>query len=173
MNAPTIITLTQPADLIILRKWSGPFHGLPEKLPISFRCDGQLVRGIPAVWRPTVTTRRLDAHIIETVYEGTDPFTELTMRVEFLEYLDFPVVEWTVWFINTGDAASPLLSEIQGLDAVFPANTPLLQHNNGDFYSEEGYTPSETTLPPGAELTLAPDGGPPLRRRISLFPPAR
>ena len=82
---------------------------MPDKLPISFRYNGQLIRGIPADWRPSMTARRIDAHILETVYEGVAPGTGLTIRVDYLEYLDFPVVEWTVWFINTGETATPLL----------------------------------------------------------------
>ena len=35
------------------------------------------------------------------------------------EYADFPVVEWTVWLKNTGDKDTPLLENIQGLDARF------------------------------------------------------
>ena len=96
---------------------------MPEKLPLSFRYDGQLIHGIPAEWRPTITSRRIDAHILETVYEGAAAGTGLTIRVDHLEYLDFPVVEWTVWFMNTGETVSPLLREIQGLECLSSPGT--------------------------------------------------
>jgi len=36
-----------------------------------------------------------------------------------LEYLDYPVVEWTAWFQNASEQPSRLLSEILAIDCVF------------------------------------------------------
>jgi len=89
--------------------------------------------------------------------------------VEVLEYRDFPVVEWVVWLTNTGSAPTPILRDIRACDAHFAGSAPVLQHCNGDFYSEEGYRPADTPLPEGAELTLAPDGGRPCDGAFPYF----
>ena len=47
------------------------------------------------------------------------------------------------------------------LAASFAGRAPVLYHCNGDFCSEEGYTPQETPLQPAVELSFAPNGGRP------------
>ena len=51
--------------------------------------------------------------------------------------------------MSTGAAPTPILSDIQALDATFLGTTPRLTHCNGDFYSADGYTPEQTALPAG------------------------
>ncbi|MBI2302739.1 MAG: alpha-galactosidase [Armatimonadetes bacterium] len=46
-----------------------------------------------------------------------DPATGLEVRCEAVHYADFPVVEWTVWLKNTGAADTPLIENLQALDA--------------------------------------------------------
>ncbi len=154
-------SLVQPEDMAQSRLWTRPFLASPTELPFSFTFDGRRIVGIPHEWNPVTTARRIDANIVETVHEGTDGNTGLKVRVEVLEYRDFPVVEWVVWLTNTGDAPTPLLCDVRALEATFAGEAPLLHHCNGDFYSEEGYTPQETSLPEGAEFSFAPTGGRP------------
>jgi alpha-galactosidase len=151
------------------RCWTGAFSAAPSQLPFSFLYDGKKTNGIPDAWNPVTTTRRIDANMVETVYEGADGDSGLTVRVEVLEYRDFPVVEWIVWFANAGYATAPLLRGIRALDATFAGNRPVLHHCNGDFYSEEGYTPQQTPLPEGTELTFAPNGGRPCDGAFPYF----
>ena len=161
MTMPATAPMTQPADMAQSRDRMGALLASPAQLPFSFRYDRQQITGIPAGWHPVVTTRRIDANIEETVYEGADDGTGLTVRVEALVYRDFPVVEWVVWFTNAGNAPSPLLSDIQAINTTLAGDTPVLTHGNGDFCSAEGYTPQETSLPEGTVLTFAPNGGRP------------
>ena len=161
---------TQPEDIAKSRAWTREvFRSLPEKLPFSFHFRGETISGIPEAWHPTSTSRRIDANISEATYQGADPDSGLTVRVEMQEYLDYPVVEWTVCFSNTGEAPTPLLSDIQAIDAVFTGEQPVLYHCNGDFYSEEGYTPQETPLPASTVLTFAPNGGRPCDGAFPYF----
>ena len=150
---------TLPADMAQSRAWSEPVFAQAAALPISFVLDGQTIRGIPAAWLPTTHRRRLDANLIETVFEGTDPASRLKVRVEVTQYQDYPVIEWVAWFSNTGSAPTPLIHDIRGMDLTFHGAAPILTHSNGDFNSAEGYTPRATPLAAGHTLTLAPVGG--------------
>ena len=49
----------------------------------------------------------------------TDPKTGLEVRCVSVEYSDFPVVEWTVYFKNAGKAATPILADMQGMNVSF------------------------------------------------------
>lgn len=151
--------LTRPEDMAQSRSWTGTFFAAPAHLPCSFCYDGQVMHGIPDAWHPVTTKRALDANIVETVVEGTDAATGLTIRMEMQEYRDFPVVEWVVWLTNAGSKPSPLLSDLQALDATFTGDAPILWHCNGDFWNEEGYTAQETPLPVGSKLACFPTGG--------------
>ena len=81
--------------------------------------------------------------------------------MECAEYQDYPVVEWVAWFTNTGDKPTPVIRDILAMDARSGA-APVLYHCNGDFYSEDGYTPTETPLPVGSESSFAPEWRPSL-----------
>ncbi len=63
------------------------------------------------------------------------------MRVECLEYRDFPVVEWTAWLTNSGSQPTPLIGDLQALDAEFAGENPVLYHCNGDFYQRDRLHP--------------------------------
>ena len=151
------------------RKWTSRFLAGPATLPVSFLLDGKAVTGIPADWAPESKRRRIDANIIETIFEGRDAKTGLTLRVECAEYLDYPVVEWVAWFTNTGNQPTPIISDILALDGRFEGSSPVLQHCNGDFYSEQGYTPRETPLDKDAALRFAPSGGRPCDQAFPYY----
>ena len=133
-------TPTTAEDMGKARKWAGRFLDGPTRLPISFGYGGKPVHGIPADWQPTSHKRRIDANLVETVFEGRDPATGLKIRVEGVEYQDYPVVEWTAWLTNTGDAPTPIISDLLGLDGLFAGASTGLYHCNGDFNSADGVT---------------------------------
>ena len=160
---------TTAQDMNLSRAWTGRFIVDAAQIPISFLYDGHRIAGIPADWTPSRHERRVDANILEIVYRGRDPRTGLQVRVEALRYLDYPVVEWTAWLTNGGDAPTPILSALQGLDGSFAGTSPVLSHCNGDFYSEEGYTPRESPVRDGETLTFAPTGGRPCDGAFPYF----
>jgi alpha-galactosidase len=156
-----IAAATRPEDLALSRAWTSGFFASPAGLPLSFEFGGKTIRGIPAAWNPVVERRRLDANMREAVFTGTDPQTGLQVRVECTEYQDYPVVEWVAWLSNQGKEEAPLIQDLLALDGQFPGDSPILHHGNGDFYSEEGYTPGQTPLGPGGQAAFAPNGGRP------------
>lgn len=156
---PIPVTLPTAQDMVRSRSWVGRFFADAASLPISFTLDGKRIKGIPSAWQPTVNRRRIDANLIETVFEGKDPLSGLQVRVESTEYLDYPVIEWVVWLTNQSDQPTPILQDLLALDGTFQGSSPALTHNNGDFYSEEGYTTQDTLLESGVALRFAPNGG--------------
>ena len=161
MRETNIPVATTQEDMMRGRAWARRFLSDPASLPVSLVFGSQPITGIPDDWKPVTRTRRIDANILETVFEGHDANTGLSIRVETLEYRDYPVVEWMAWLTNTGSQPSPILSNIMALDGTFEGTSPVLYHCNGDFYSEEGYTPRETPLRPEESLRFAPNGGRP------------
>src|SRR5262249_41618537 len=146
-------------DLAQSRAWTGHFFASPEQTPISFLYNGNNISGIPSGWTPMRQERRIDATIVETIFEGNDRQTGLQLRLETRRYSDYPVVEWTAWLTNRGNAPTPIISDLCALDGVFAGASPELHHCNGDFYSQDGYTPVETPIQQGDVLAFAPNGG--------------
>ncbi|MEI6519581.1 MAG: hypothetical protein WCO98_06030 [bacterium] len=72
MNKSFVTPATSPADMAKSRNWTGRYFSSLSKLPFSFYKDDKKIYGIPDDWYPTVEKRRIDANIVETVYEGND-----------------------------------------------------------------------------------------------------
>ncbi len=159
MSATVTSAKTCFTDLQAARAWRDRHFAAAADLPISFVLDGRTIRGVPADWNPIVTRRRIDANIMESVYVGTDPGSGLKLRVELTEYQDYPALEWVAWLSNDGSVTTPIVSDIQAMDATISGVAPVLWHCNGDYYSVDGYTPTETPLLPGDALRFAPNGG--------------
>ena len=58
------------------------------------------------------SSEQLDEHRTQRTLTYTDPQTGLELRCVAIEYNDFPVVEWTLYFKNTGTSDTPILSDI-------------------------------------------------------------
>jgi alpha-galactosidase len=161
MRTTYSMPVTRPEDMAQSRAWVGRLFASAADLPISFLLDGQAVCGIPAQWQPVSSKRRVDANLVETVFLGHDARTGLSVRIECTAYQDYPAVEWVAWLSNVGHEATPLIRDIHALDSTFEGALPILYHCNGDFYSQEGYTPQETPLHAGEAFGFAPRGGRP------------
>jgi alpha-galactosidase len=161
MSRERITPATTADDMSKSRAWIGRFFSSAANLPISFIFNAKAIHGIPEKWHPASIKRLIDANISEIIFEGDDPKSGLNIRVECLEYHDYPVVEWAAWFTNKGNKPTPVISDILGLDEAFRGSSPVLHHSNGDFWNEDGYKPIQTPLSPGQAISLAPNGGRP------------
>ena len=92
------------------------------ELPISFVYGGQLSDDLLAAWPKKTARKKLDSSRTEHTFTWTDPHTGLEIRCVAVEYGDFPVAEWTVFFKNTGQADTAILENIQALDAIGKAH---------------------------------------------------
>jgi alpha-galactosidase len=169
MNSPHAVPITTPEDMLKSREWAGRLIAGPAVLPVSFVLDGRAVRGLPADWEPVSRKRRIDANILETVFEGTEAKTGLSIRVECTEYQDYPVVEWVAWLANRGHGPTPVIRQILAMDGAFSGPSPVLYHCNGDVCSAEGYAQHETSVHAGETLGFAPNGGRPCDGAFPYF----
>ena len=85
------------------------------------------------------------------------------MRFVAVRYSDFPAIEWTPYFKNTGKTASSLIADIRALDARFERTAPgefLLDHAKGSPTEASSYEPRSTALGKKArKFELATSGG--------------
>lgn len=152
---------TLPSEIAQLKHWANNHFNCPENLPVSFTYNNQDFNGIPDNWLISKKFTRLDANIHQIEYEGKDLITGLMIKVEILQYHDFPVVEWTAWFSNASEEPTPLIENIQAIRTTFEGDKPVLYTCNGDFYSENGYSPEYTSIIEGGEHVFSPNGGRP------------
>ena len=135
---------------------------LEKQPPISFVYDGQTSADLLAKWPKTTATKKLDNGRTQRTWVWTDPKTGLEVRCVSVEYPDFPVVEWTAYFRNTGKAKTPILEKIQAIDVRLNRAKEgefVLRGIAGDDNRPDSYQPYEETLGPNASKTIAPPGG--------------
>jgi alpha-galactosidase len=133
----------------------------PRNLPLSYVYRGKTHRGMPD--GTTMQRCFVDANMVKTVCTGRAD-DNLRIRAECLAYRDYPVLEWTVHFINDGLENTAILSDIAAVDASFTGANPVLVHNNGDFCSPDSYTVGKLPLAEGTVFSQAPAGGRPCDR---------
>ena len=130
----------------------------------SFTYDGKPSAELLKTWKSERSTRQIDDARTEFTSTYADPKTGLVLRCVGVEYRDFPTVEWTLHFKNTGATDTPILEDIQAIDARFvpPAGGDYTLHSTkGDDNAPDSFEPLTETLGPKASLRLAPKGGRP------------
>lgn len=139
--------------------------------PLSFVYDGRSSSELLPAWDRQVE-RDEDAVATRWRSTWTDPDTGLRVIAEAKAYRDWPAVDWTVHFENTGDADTPILEDIQALDTGLRTGymmTPARIHQlRGDNVDVTSFQPFTTSLKGGETYRLAPTGGRP--SSISAFP---
>jgi alpha-galactosidase len=102
----------------------------------------------------------------------TDPASGLEIRCVAVEYQDFPTVEWTLYFKNTGSTDTSILEKTQALDIGFTGSADgefLLHHNIGSPANGNDYGLLETPLERNATRLLGGKGGRPTNADWSYF----
>jgi alpha-galactosidase len=156
-------------DWACLRSWAQDLFQTARHLPTSFSYDGTSVRGLPDSWQPRTHTQRVSSTVTQTVFRGRHEPTGLEASVEVVSYDDYPVVEWTAWFINPNDSPSAVLERPLALDALFRGDGPVLRHCNGDFASKDGYAWQSSELLDGDMVEMEPYLGRPCDRAFPYF----
>jgi alpha-galactosidase len=130
----------------------------------SFTYGGTTSAELLKTWKVQRATRRIDDRRTEHTLTYSDPKTGLVLRCVGVEYSDFPAVEWMLHFENTGTADTPILADIQTIDAGFvrPSDAEFTLHRiKGDLCAPDSFQPLTETLGPKAAMALAPVGGRP------------
>jgi alpha-galactosidase len=157
------------AEMAESRKWAAAkFETAKDAKTIepffSFNYDGKSSAEFLKTWDLKQSSRKLDDNRTEITLTYTDPATKLAVRCVGIEYRDFPAVEWTLYFKNTSDKDTPILSDIQALDLSIARETDAeftLHSIAGDPCTATSYAPYVETLGPKASKQLAPAGGRP------------
>lgn len=160
-----------PSELNRAGAWIQEKLFCPEALPYSFVYGGQRIAAQPDGWSFEKVSSKLDEHRTEYTTILADPATGLTVTCTAVQNYKYAAVEWTLWFENTGDVDTPVLSDIRAVDAdiFIPENvsekshrSPItLYHFKGDACTPDGYEPLEHLFYGDVPLTLHPEGGDP------------
>ncbi|OQA00860.1 MAG: Alpha-galactosidase [Planctomycetes bacterium ADurb.Bin412] len=157
----------------IARQWVRErLEAASDTLPFSFVYDGQPSREILKGWKLEKSQKRLDENRLSRTLVFQDPATALAVRCESVEYTDYPIVEWTVYFKNEGSQDSPILENIQALDLTLSRTTEdefILHYFNGGGGGPDGYQPNVSILTAGKQETLRGLNGRPTGRTMSYF----
>lgn len=140
--------------------------------PFSFRFGGQPSSFLLERWEFNHTSRPLDIHRTEHTLTYRDPQSGLVVRCVAVEYLDFPVVEWTLYFQNTGSAPTPILENIQALDTRLERGDDgefILHHSKGSQASPTDFEPYADRLDPKAGKRFSAAGGRPTNTDLCYF----
>ena len=149
------------AELAEARRWATTKLANAEPF-FSFMYGGRPSRELLATWVRKQTARKLDDQRQEHTLTYADSQTGLVVRCVAVAFSDFPAVEWTLSFENTGAKDTPILEAIQALDAAIPLSkndTPALDWAKGGVSSFDDFAPQETALKPDVKLHLQPGGG--------------
>ena len=141
-------------------------------LPFSFVYDGKSSAELLKVWKAERSTRKLDEQRTERTILWKDASTGLEVRCVAVDYADYPTVEWTLHFKNTGATDTAILSDILALDTDLTRNGRgefLLHHHKGTFVRVDDFEPLTTTLKPEEKLRFAPPAGRPLGHVFPYF----
>jgi len=148
--------------------------------PFSFVYGGKPSAELLRQWKLARRHKRLDDHRTEHTIEYTDPATGLVVRCVAIAYHDFPTVEWTITFKNTGSADTPILSDVQALDTRFERYpvAPVgpeqlcefaLHHQTGSICRPNDYQPHRTSLGAKADKRITTSGGRPTNSDLPYF----
>ena len=149
------------AELAQAKDWTTKHLATASAPVFSFVYGDQASAALLKDWTGTASSRRVDADKTEHTLAWIDPKSGLTVRCVAVEYADFPAVEWTLWFKNTGKTDTPILQEVLALDTLFESSTDKdgfrLLHARGSHEEARDFLPEETVL--DQSLHFAPDGG--------------
>jgi hypothetical protein len=157
------------ADLPVREIQSERYSTAPQ---FSFSYDGQPSSGLLTQWKLERSSRQLDVQRTERTLVWTDARTGLQVRCVAVEYADFPTVEWTLYFKNTGTNDTPLLSDIQALDLSLDRSVDsefVLHHHTADNCTADSYEPHAVSLGPKSERRFASAGGRPTTGGFPYF----
>lgn len=153
-----------PGEMQARDQWvAARFGGGAVALPISFTLGGAPSTTLLKTWKLERGKRKLDGDRTELTVTCTDPASGLSVRCVAVQYRDYPAIEWTPYFKNTGSAATPIIADIRALDAKFERATPgefVLDHAKGSPAQPSSYEPRTTVLgKKERKLQLATFGG--------------
>jgi len=133
-----------PEEMQPSREWLEPYTGNQAQPLFSFNCDGK-----PWVHGSVASTQTQETRGTRHELIFRDASSSLQVRCSALQYKDFPTVEWTLYFRNTGSNDTAIISDIQALDAILQRHGKAefsLHHWAGSQATIDDYRPFVTPL---------------------------
>ncbi|QGQ94286.1 hypothetical protein EHS13_04880 [Paenibacillus psychroresistens] len=151
-------------DMQEKRRWMEAYMpGKPVNgLPFSFKYGGISSSDFLADLPAKTIISKIDENRMEQTVVWEDAASGLQIRCVSVEYTHFPVIEWTLYFKNSGLKNTAILKNIQCLDTFFQLGMDedfLLHGNKGDTCTAESYEPYKLTFADGEEKKFAPRNG--------------
>jgi alpha-galactosidase len=176
-SSPCWAVKPKAAELGQARDWFAARFGDGEKppsseSPFSFKYDGKPSAEFIKTWKVHYRSGQRNNNSSERTVTYTDPATGLVLVCRAIEYRDYPTVEWVLSLKNTGTADTPLIADLQALDAGFvrPATGEFTLHSiQGDTCTPDSYRPLVETMGPGFTKRLAPGGGRPTNGQFPFW----
>jgi alpha-galactosidase len=156
-------------DLPLLNKARKPYDAQP---PFSFQYGGQASSEFLGQWKLERASQKLDEQRDQLTLSWSDPQSGLCVRCVGVQYDDYPTVEWTLYFKNTGTADSPMIENIQAIDTTFSSGAQgdcILRHHTGDLCTADSYEPHADPLPARSEKKFANTGGRPTQTAYPYY----
>ena len=173
VDSLALAVLPNADEMAMARAWTEASLGpAAQSLPFSFSCDGRRSAELLPTWQAKRSIEQLDVNRTQHTIVWSDAKTGLELRCVVVTYADYPTVEWTLHFKNTGAADTPVLADILALDARLdrePSGEFLLHHNVGSPCQQNDFEPLETKLGPKAEKRISAAGGRPTNSDLSYF----
>jgi len=143
-------------------------------LPFTFTYDGQESRTLLAGWQIAQTVCRMDEGRELTTVVFTDPATGLRVTWEITRFADFPVLDWVLYFENTGADDTPIIADVQALDIVLhmpfsPTEPYRLHRTNGAPSNPQDFTVLHEVLQWWNPVTLDGGGGRSSNKDLPFF----
>ena len=153
---------------------TGHYRGMmaDTRAPFSFTYGGRSSADVLSGWTHEISSSDDDE---ATVYRAcwTDPESKLRITADARVFRQYPAVDWVLHLENTATTDSPIIEDLQVLDAALvTGNTenPLWLHQiRGDNCSEASFQPSDTRIEMGNAVHMSPDGGRPSNGTFPFF----
>jgi alpha-galactosidase len=140
--------------------------------PFSFVYDGVSSSKLLPTWKRNVTTKAGEGRIIHKI-QWTDAKTGLRVEATVTTFERYQAAEWLLHFENTGSQDTPILENVQALDAQlrtgYHRKPTVLHQITGDVCGEKSFLPVDTIVEPGRPVTFAPEGGRPSNQTFPFF----
>lgn len=140
--------------------------------PFSFEYDGKSSDELLGSWKFSKKSTKLDENRSQTTHTYTDPKTGLQVKCVIVEYKNYPTIEWTLYFANTGKSDTPIISNVNALDTWFTSsgNQEFVLHNFvGSLCAPNDYQPLVTNLSPKTTKRITTLGGRPTNSDLPYF----
>ena len=158
--ASTADVLVTPQEMAIRDTWVN--SNLEHQMPFSFSYGNRESAKILSAWDRKEDTEKLDAVRTRRTIMWTDSKTGLVLRFIAISYADFPMVEWTLYFKNSGGQETPILSDILPLELKLMRGQKsefVLHHHAGSNATMDDYRTYEKLLKPKTVVRMATSGG--------------